>query len=203
MISRKWPAFLGALFLVCFTVGHSYANELRGATTPARFTKWPELLNGGQCQEAWNEIWKLAATGDYYALYILTGQMVFAHPYKFSGVTEVEFRKIILPMDFYATLAPGTEDQPFSANDVREHFIPAFLEAFDTDINQLNGKMVLDCFKSKASSGECVNLAVQKHVIPAYDEYIATVADINQTKLRVSCNKTGGEAPPQDQPTEK
>jgi hypothetical protein len=200
---RKWSALLGAFSLICLTVDLGCANELRGATAPALFTKSLELFNSGQCQEAWNEMWKLAAAGDYYALYILAGQVVLAHPYKFSRVTQVEFRKILIPMAFYATLAPGTDDQPFSANDIRKKFIPAFLEASDADINQLNRRMVLDCFKSKASSGACVNLAVENHVIPAYDDYIATVTEMNQTRLQVTCNGSGGEAPPHEQPTEK
>jgi hypothetical protein len=193
---RKWSTLLGAFSLICLTVVHCCANELRGATAPARFAKSLDLFNKGQCQDAWKEMWKVAATGDYYALYILAGQVVLAHPYKFSGVTQDEFRKILIPMVFYATLAPETDNNPFSANDIRKNFIPGLLEASNADINQPTRGAVLDCFKSNASSSECVKLAVETHVIPAYDGYIAAVTEINQTKLQVTCNRSGGEAPP-------
>jgi hypothetical protein len=136
-----------------------------------------------RCQQAWNEIWRHAAGGDYCAVYEVAVSLG-AHPFRMSRGSPAETRKVFLPSVFYATLASGTEEE---RQFIRETVAPAVLEVLAADIHQDKSKE-LDCLKSTASPNVCVKMAVDDHLIPSYDEYIRTVQEINRSHLRVSCD---------------
>jgi len=181
----KWHVPLCLLSAIYFT-GSCYPQSASNAGPCAtRFTKVGDLLDRGQCQQAWNEIWRHAADGNYCAVYEVAMSLA-AHPFKMSGASPDEIRKVFLPSVFYAALASGTEEE---RQFIRGTVAPGVLEVLAADIQQDKSKE-LDCLKSKASPDVCVKMAVDDHLIPTYDEYIRTVQEINRSHLRVSCQPT-------------
>jgi hypothetical protein len=191
-------AIFGVIFLVSAGFECSYAQQASKDDVPPRFQHSLDLFHGGHCQESWNELWKLAQNRDYYALYILAGTMV-SHPFRFSTASDIDrlsavsradigadvIAKIYLPMMIYATLTSETINGPFSIDTVRS-LIPIPI-AHSRNLDPVVSKGVIDCFASKEPSEVCVRLAIESHLIPEYDAYIATVNQINQTRLHVEC----------------
>jgi hypothetical protein len=182
---RKSCAIAG-LILVIWSASFQCWAQASSAKVPERFKGPTELVRELRCQEAWNELWKIAADGDYYALYLLTGSAV-VHTFGLSGASKSEADKIFLPMVFYATLAQGTDDQPFTTKSVRR-IIPHIVGKLGVDANDRGTAEVMECLRSDADAESCVTLAIRNHLIPPYEEYIATVAKINQGTLRVHCD---------------
>lgn len=175
--------------------GEGYGQVSSDPRVPERFAKSIDLFNHGHCQDAWNEIWRLAADRDYYALYLLLVSAM-APPFKLSGISQSEIRsEILLPMAFYAPLAPNIDNDPISPDGIRTGIIPEFLETPRADADIVRTKTVLECLKSKEVFGVCVNLAIKSHLIPSYPKYIATVNQLNRSRLRVECNTSGGAVP--------
>lgn len=187
--------------VICFTgpsVQCIYAQGLSKDDLPSRFQHSLDLFDRGLCQESWNELWRFAQKRDYYALYLLAGTSI-AHSFRFvfsdasrikmeaTGVNLVE--KIYVPMEIYATLASETIKGPFSIELIR-HLISTS-KAHGREIDPVVGKQVKDCFASNESSETCVRLAIESHFIPEYEQYIATVNEINQGSLRVECAGDG------------
>jgi hypothetical protein len=198
-------AIFGAIFLVSASVECSYAQQALKDDLPPRFQHSLDLLHGGHCQEAWSELWRLAQSRDYYALYILAGTLV-AHPFRFSTAsgtnpTANEFNpiveKIFVPMMIYATLTSETINGPFSIDTVRQ-LIPTAI-AHGPDLDPIASKRVIDCFASKEAPQVCVKLAIESQLIPEYDAYIATVNQINQTSVHIECDTTSGDRMPKSE----
>lgn len=187
----KWHVLLSLISVIYFTVACCAQNTSSTGPCATRFTKVGDLLDRRQCQQAWNEIWRLAAGGDYCAVYEVA-MSIAAHPFKMSGASPAAIRKVFLPSVFYATLASGTEEE---RRFIRETIAPGVLEVLAADIDQDKSKE-LDCLKSKASPDVCVKMAVDDHLIPSYDEYIRTVQGINRSHLRVSCDSSNAEGLP-------
>jgi hypothetical protein len=181
----KRSAIFGAIFLVSASFDCSYAQQASKDDLPSRFQHSLDLFNGGHCQEAWNELWKLAQNRDYYALYILAGSAL-GQSFRLSVASGTNIaEKIYLPMEIYATLTSETISLPFSIDMIRR-LIPTTI-AYSRDLDPLISKKVTDCFASKESPEVCARLAVESHLIPEYDAYIATVNQINQASLHVEC----------------
>lgn len=179
-------AVFGAISLLGFSSPRACAQEAPKDGVPSRFRHSLDLLHQGRCQEAWDELWKFAQTKDYYALYLLTGS-VFGHPFKLTGVTDVEtVVRLYLPMEIYATLTSEIINSPFSIETIRRSVIPATI-ARGRDFDRSNSKMVVDCFSSAEPQDACVRLAIERRLIPEYDAYIAMVNSLNKTSLRVEC----------------
>jgi hypothetical protein len=177
-------AMFGAISLL--SLGMQCACAQEAPKDPPRFQLALDLIDQRRCQEAWDELWRLAQTKDYYALYLLTGSE-FGHPFVFTSASGIDFwEKVYLPMEIYATLTPETIRYPFSIEMIRRSLIPSTL-AHSRDLDPSASKTVIDCFKSTESPEVCVKLAIERRVIPDYDAYIATVNLINKTSLHVEC----------------
>jgi hypothetical protein len=179
-------AVLGVILLLGLSLQCASAQEAPKDDVPSRFQHSLHLFHQKRCQEAWDELWKLAQAKDYYALYILTGS-VLGRSLGFTGTTDVKtFVKVYLPMEIYATLTSETISSPFSIETIRRSIIPATI-AFDRDLDRSDSKMVVDCFASTEPQEVCVGLAVERGLIPEYDAYIAAVNLLNKTSLHVEC----------------
>jgi hypothetical protein len=197
----------GTIFLVSASFECGYAQQAQKDDVPPRFQHSLDLFHGGHCQEAWSELWKLAQNRDYYALYILASTVV-SPPFRFLPASETDrlsavsrahigtdvIEKIYFPTMIYATLTSETINFPFSIDTLRS-LIPTII-AHSRDLDPIASKGVIDCFASKEPSEICVRLAIESHLIPEYDAFIATVNQINQTRLRVECETSSGERVP-------
>ena len=191
-IGKAFAAF-GVVSLLCLGLQRARAEEASKDKFPPRFQHALDLIDQRRCQEAWDELWRLAQARDYYALYVLAGS-VLGHPFRFTGVTDVEtIVKIYLPMEIYATLTPETINWPFSIDMIRRSLIPATI-AVNRDLDRSIGKIVADCFASSEPAEVCVRLATERRLIPEYDAYIATVNLINKTSLHVECETSPAES---------
>ena len=178
-------AIFGVISLLSLSLQHACAQEARKDKDPPRFRHAHDLIDQRRCQEAWDELWRLAQTRDYYALYFLTGSE-FGQPFTLIGASAIDMEKIFLPIEIYATLTSETISWPFSIEMIRHSFIPSTLRR-SRDLDRSASKAVIDCFQSTASPEVCVRLAIERRVVPDYDAYIATVKLMNKTSLRVGC----------------
>ena len=179
-------AMFGVISLLSLSLQRACAQEAPKDKDPPRFRHAHDLIDQRRCQEAWDELWRLAQTRDYYALYLLTGSE-FGYPFTITGASVTEIReKVFLPMEIYATLTSETISYPFSIEIIRRSFIPSTLGR-SHDLDRSANKAVIDCFQSTASPEVCVRLAIERRVVPDYDAYIATVNLMNKTSLRVGC----------------
>ena len=182
----KACAIFGVIFLASLSAQRACAQEASKDKVPSRFQHALDLFDQKRCQEVWDELWRLAQTKDYYALYLLTGSLV-AHPFIITGASGTELNeKMFLPMAIYATLTSEMISWPFSIETIRHSLIRGII-ADRRDRDRGAGKMVIDCFESRESPEVCVKLAIERRLIPEYDAYIATVNLINKTQLHVEC----------------
>lgn len=181
----KACAIFSVIFLTSLGVQRARAEDASKDKVPSRFQHALDLFDQRRCQEVWDELWRLAQTKDYYALYLLTGSLV-AHPFRITGASGTEIREMVLPMEIYATLTSEMISWPFSIETIRHSLIPGTI-AHGHDRDRGAGKIVIDCFESTESPEVCVKLAIEHRLIPEYDAYIATVNLINKTSLHVEC----------------
>jgi hypothetical protein len=186
----KACAIFGAVLLTGLGVQRACAQEASKDEVPSRFQHALDLFHQKRCQESWDELWRLAQTKDYYALFLLTGSLV-AHPFIITGASGTELNeKMFLPMAIYATLTSEMISSPFSIETIRHSLIRGII-AYRRDGDRGAGKTVIDCFESSESPEVCVKLAIERRLIPEYDAYIATVNLINKTQLHVECETSG------------
>jgi hypothetical protein len=184
-IGKAFAAF-GVVSLLSLSLPHACAQETSKDRVPSRFQHALDLIDQRRCQEAWDELWRLAQAKDYYALYLLTGSE-FGHPFTFTVASGIDLReKVFRPMEIYATLTSEMISWPFSIEAIRRSWIPSTL-VHSRDLDRSASKIVIDCFESTESAEVCVRLAIERRVIPDYDAYIATVNLINKTLLHVEC----------------
>jgi hypothetical protein len=62
-------AVLGVILLLGLSLQCASAQEAPKDDVPSRFQHSLHLFHQKRCQEAWDELWKLAQAKDYYALY--------------------------------------------------------------------------------------------------------------------------------------
>jgi len=175
----------GVISLLSLGLQRACAQEAPKDKDPPRFRHVHDLVDQRRCQEAWDELWRLAQTRDYYALYVLTGSG-FGYPFTLTGASAIDMEKIFLPMEIYATLTSETIRWPFSIEIIRRSLIPSTLGR-SRDLDRDASKAVIDCFQSTVSPEVCVRLAIERRVVPDYDAYIATVNLMNKTSLHVGC----------------
>jgi hypothetical protein len=106
-------AMFGVISLLSLSLPRACAQEAPKDKDPPRFRYAHDLIEQRRCQEAWDELWRLAQTKDYYALYLLTGSEL-GYPFTLTGVSVIDLReKVFLSMKIYATLTSETISWPF------------------------------------------------------------------------------------------
>lgn len=189
-------AVFGAVVFLGFSSPCACAQAASKDGVPPRFQNSLDLFDQRRCQEVWDELWKFAQTRDYYALYLLAGSAV-AHPFRLTGVADAQtLVKLYLPMLIYATLTTEKNTSPFSLEVIRRELIPGVI-ALSRDLDRSDSKIVIDCFASTEPQEGCVRLAVERHLIPEYDAYIAAVHSLNES-LRIECAIPAGGAIPKE-----
>jgi len=182
LIGKAFSLF-GIVSLICLGSQATYAQD--SPKDPSRFQHFHDLFHQRRCQEAWDELWKLARAKDYYALYILTGTAL-GRSIILRGADLETLVKIHLAMEVYATLTSESISYPFSIETIRRDIIPATISVARS-LDRAESRKVIDCFSSAQPAEVCVRLAIERHLIPEYEAFIAKVESLNRTTLHVDC----------------
>jgi hypothetical protein len=164
-----------------------------------RFDRLTELFRVQKnCQQAWNEAWKLAEDKDYEALSFVAGLLPTAKfglmHYPATAEENEAWMAFLMPLFVYSLLPIEIEEPPPGsferrdgakiAADIARRVVADWLDAPGPDAN--DRQPVADCLYSAASPAVCVKMAVDNHVIPDYDDYIASVKKITE-RFPVEC----------------
>jgi hypothetical protein len=154
-------------------------------STPDVQQAWAALQQG-DCEGAWNTLWRLAKNGNQearYFLYSATGKV------KPPGVTKdhASWHRHVLALAAYAAFAPPESYPSGSVSDGRfaRQDVPAAIKALNFGAN---GERVSRCYASDASLQKCLNLGISLGVIPTFDEYARETEQLaRSTGVVASC----------------